>query len=81
MDILRQYSTQVTGDTLYAALVQVDHRRFSVKVGGALFFGTDDAVGIAEEIRIRRDGIPIVFCRLSQQLFVFRKFLLADTFL
>ena len=60
--------------------MQVDHRRFSIKVGGALFFGTDDAVGIAEEIRIRRDVIPIVFCRLNQQLFVFRKFLLADTF-
>ena len=40
-----------------------------------------DAVGIAEEIRIRRYVIPIFFCRLSQQLFVFRKFLLADTLL
>ena len=78
---MRQYSTQVTGDTLHAVLVQVDHRRFSVKVGGALSFGTDDAVGMAEEIRIHRDVIPIVFGRLSQQLFVFREFLFADMLL
>ena len=70
--------TEVLGDSRYTALMQIDHRRFPVRVGVQFGCGVYDQFRMCQKIAVGRHTGMVVLHRLGKQLVVFRQvFLLA----